>query len=56
MEVGAILLLGEEQVLWTRDARQHARAAVLTDPGITMKQLLRKVRELAPADNGAAGG
>jgi serine/threonine protein kinase len=50
MEVGAILLLGEEQAMWRHDARQHANAIVLTDPGITMKQLLRKLRELAPTE------
>jgi len=46
MEVGAILLLSEDQTGWQVQTRPHEHAAILVDPGITMKQVLHKLREL----------
>ncbi len=51
LEVSVILLLKEDQAGWRVQARQHIRGAVLTDPGITMKKVLLKLRELVPSDN-----
>ncbi len=51
LEVGVILLLSEEQAGWRVQARTHARGAVLIDPGISMKQLLRTLNELTPSDD-----
>lgn len=48
--VDVILLLSEEQAGWRRDARQHEHGAVLIDPGISMKQLLRTLHELTPPE------
>jgi serine/threonine protein kinase len=45
--VGAILILGEAQLKWKTDARNHAHGAVLVDPGVTMKQLLRTLDKLS---------
>jgi eukaryotic-like serine/threonine-protein kinase len=58
MEVGAILLLSEEQAGWRVQARQHARGAVLIDPGITMKQLLNTLDKLTRSEDAdpMAGG
>ncbi|HEY1187103.1 MAG TPA: serine/threonine-protein kinase [Gemmata sp.] len=53
MEVAAVLILGEDQATWKASARTHTHGAVLTDPGVTMKQLLRTLGELAP---GASAG
>jgi eukaryotic-like serine/threonine-protein kinase len=47
MDVGAILLVGEDQQRIARQAREHPNAAVLTYP-VTMKQLIEKVYELTP--------
>ncbi|AMV29949.1 Serine/threonine-protein kinase PknL [Gemmata sp. SH-PL17] len=46
MEVGAILILGQDQANWKAQARTDAHGAVLIDPGVTMKQLLRTLNEL----------
>ena len=54
MEVVAILILSEAQAHWKAEARTHARGAVLTDPGVTMKQLLRTLDDLAPTDTAPA--
>lgn len=48
MEVAAVLILGEDQARWKSEAREHAHGAVLTDPGVTMRQLLRTLDGLAP--------
>lgn len=56
MEVGAVLILSEEQAGWKAAARQHAHGAVLMDPGVTMKQLLRTLSELLPDDEPPAEG
>jgi serine/threonine protein kinase len=53
LEVCVILLLGEDQVNWKAEAKPHNHAAVLVDPGITMKQLLRKLYDLSPAEGPA---
>jgi hypothetical protein len=50
MEVGAILLLGHDQASWKPEARQHARGAVLIDPGISMKQLLGTLDKLTATE------
>ena len=56
LEVGVILLLGADQANWKGQARAHARGAVLLEPpGISMKQLLRKLDELAPSDDAPEG-
>jgi serine/threonine protein kinase len=54
LQVCVILLLAEDQVGWKGEARAHANAAVLVDPGVTMKQLLRTLYELTPS--GSADG
>ncbi len=51
MDVGVILILSEEQESWKAEAREHARGAVLIDPGVTMKQLFRTLNELTPEDD-----
>jgi serine/threonine protein kinase len=45
LDVGAILILSEDQAEWARGARPHDRGVVMTRP-VTMKQLLEKVHEL----------
>ncbi|QJW95025.1 serine/threonine protein kinase [Frigoriglobus tundricola] len=50
LRVGVILLLSPEQAGWRVQARAHEHGAVLIDPGITMKQLLHTLHDLAPAD------
>lgn len=47
LDVGAILIVGEDQYSIARQAREHANGAVLTYP-VTMKQLIEKVYELTP--------
>jgi len=49
LEVGAILILSEDQASWKTEARQHEHGAVLVRP-VTMKQLLHKLRDLTPPD------
>jgi CheY-like chemotaxis protein len=49
-DVAAVLILGEDQAHWKAEARAHARGAVLTDPGVTMKQLLRTLQELVSGE------
>ena len=49
MDVGAILLVGEDQQRIARQAREHPNAAVMVFP-VTMKQLIEKVYELTPGD------
>jgi serine/threonine protein kinase len=49
LEVGAILILSEDQVNWKNEARQHVHGAVLVRP-VTMKQLLSKVDALTKPD------
>jgi eukaryotic-like serine/threonine-protein kinase len=50
LEITAVLILGEDQAGWKVQARQHARGSVLTDPGVTMKQLLRALKDAPPDD------
>jgi serine/threonine protein kinase len=50
LEVGVILLLGEDQANWKGEARKHDRGVVLVDPGISMKQLLRALDSLIPSE------
>ena len=51
MEVGAVLLLSEEQAGWRVQAREHAHGAVLIEPpGISMKQLLRALDDLTRSE------
>jgi eukaryotic-like serine/threonine-protein kinase len=56
MQVGAILLLAEDQAEWEQLARQDSQGAVLTDPGISMKSLLRTLDELNPSDESREPG
>jgi serine/threonine protein kinase len=57
LEVGAILILGENQKVWKAEARTHARGAVLIEPpGVTMKQLLRALERLTGAEGDSADG
>ena len=44
-----ILILGEKQAQWAKSVRPRPNTAVLTDPGVTMKALTRKLEELLPA-------
>ncbi|MCS6864938.1 MAG: protein kinase [Gemmataceae bacterium] len=50
MEVCAFLLLSAEQTPWRSLVREGPNSVVLVDPGITMKQLLGKLRECVPVD------
>ena len=43
-----ILILGEDQADWVHRIRQRNNAALLVDPGVTMKALKRKIQELLP--------
>ncbi len=43
-----ILILGEDQADWVHRTRQRNNAALLIDPGVTMKALKRKIQELLP--------
>lgn len=43
-----ILILGEDQADWVHRIRQRKNAALLVDPGVTMKALKRKIQELLP--------
>jgi serine/threonine protein kinase len=54
LEVGAILLLSEEQAAWKAEARQDKHGAVLVDPGISMKQVLKTLTKLTASDNAKA--
>jgi serine/threonine protein kinase len=47
VDVGAILILNEEQANLAHRAKQHKRGVVMVRP-VTMKQLIEKVYELAP--------
>jgi eukaryotic-like serine/threonine-protein kinase len=47
LDVGAILIVGEEQKSLARQAREHRNGAVMVYP-VTMKQLIEKVYELTP--------
>ena len=44
-----ILILGEKQADWAKRVRSLPNTAVLTDPGVTLKTLKRKLEELLPA-------
>jgi tRNA A-37 threonylcarbamoyl transferase component Bud32/CheY-like chemotaxis protein len=54
--VDVILLLSEAQAAWQREAREHEHGAVLLDPGISMKQLLRTLHQLTPPERPRAPG
>jgi len=43
-----ILILGEDQADWVHRVRERKNAALLVDPGVTMKALKRKIQELLP--------
>ena len=43
-----ILILGQDQADWVHRVRQRKNAAVLVDPGVTMKSLKRKIQDLLP--------
>jgi serine/threonine protein kinase len=52
LDVGAVLILGEDQARWANRATRHKNGTVLTDPGVTMKDLLLALYDLTPGDNG----
>lgn len=52
-DVGAVLILGPDQGAWENRATHRPNGAILHDP-VTMKQLIEKIFELAPADEPAA--
>ena len=52
LDLTAILLLSEQQSDWAADAIRHDRGAVLFLP-LNMKELLKKIRELTPSENGS---
>ena len=47
VDLGAILILNEDQAHLQHRARQHKNGAILVRP-VTMKQLLEKIYELSP--------
>ena len=55
LDLGAILILNEDQAGWKLQAGEHANGAVLVRP-VTMKQLLLKVYDLAPSDEAVGEG
>jgi eukaryotic-like serine/threonine-protein kinase len=56
LEVGAILILGQDQAQWKTEARKHARGAVLIEPPVvSMKLLLRTIEELTGSDDETGG-
>ena len=56
LKVDVILLLSAEQSKWKHQAREHEHGAVLFDPGISMKSLLRTLDELTPPEKPRAAG
>ena len=53
MDLSAILLLSDKQTDWATAAIPHNRGAVMFLP-LNMKELLQKIRDLTPSENGAA--
>ena len=53
VDIGAVLILGADQGRWANRASARTNGAVMHDP-VTMKQLIEKVVELAPAEEPAA--
>ena len=47
LDVGAVLILNEDQLEWAAQATEHKNAAVMVRP-ITMKKLLEQVYKLTP--------
>jgi serine/threonine protein kinase len=56
LKVDVILLLSEAQADWKHQAREHEHGATLSDPGISMKVLLRTLDELTPPEKPRAPG
>ncbi len=54
-QVAVILLLSEEQASWQRDARNHEQGAVLRDPGISVRLLLKTLDQLIPKEKRREG-
>jgi serine/threonine protein kinase len=46
LDVAAILILGEAQANWANRVPRHRNAAVLTDPGVTMKELVQTLHDI----------
>lgn len=58
LDVGAVLILGENQANLVRQAREHRRGVVLVDrpdSRVTMKQLIEAVYDLTPGHEEEAG-
>lgn len=55
LDLAAVLLLSDKQSDWAADVISHDRAAVMFLP-LNMKELLTKLRDLAPEVNGRQGG
>src|SRR5205807_7848214 len=49
LDLGAVLILGEDQVAWKRDATQRKNGAVMIG-AVTMRDVLQKLYELSPPD------
>ena len=54
MDLGGILILGEDQAGLASRVMDHPNMAVLTDPGVTMKQLITTLYEVDPTNTGDA--
>ncbi|MBY0513941.1 MAG: protein kinase, partial [Gemmataceae bacterium] len=54
LDCGAVLILGADQAHWAADATQKENGAVLVDPGVTMKQLIETLYEVAPGHEAPA--
>ena len=49
LDLGAVLILGQDQAHWAEMVQQSETSAVMTDP-VTMKQLIEKLWEVTPGD------
>ena len=54
LDVGAVLILNEDQLEWAAQANEHKNAAVMVRP-ITMKKLLEQVYRLTPGHDDEGG-
>lgn len=52
LDLGAVLILSEQQASWERRASKHRNGAVMVRP-VTMKQLMDKLHELVPEEEKA---
>jgi DNA-binding response OmpR family regulator len=54
LDIGAVLILSEEQAHWAQEIPENAKGVVLVRP-VTMKQLIETIYDLAPPSEQPAG-